>query len=501
MSGFTGIPSNLLVPLFYARFDPSQAGVSGAVRRALVIGPSTSAAASSLSYVQSVAQAAQTYGAGSPLTHMIAAFRQNEPFNEVWAVNFPDAGSATAATGSIVFTGTASAAGTHAFYIAGQYVPVGVASGATATEQATATAAAINAYLDQTAGAPLLLPVSATSDTATVTLTCRVEGTIGNAIPIAYAYRGALGGEFAPAGTAVAITAMASGATDPSLSGLATLLGSNLFEWIITPWGTTTLLAPMTTLMNDVSGRWAYDQALYGHVFAAVRDSAANLLTLGGALNDPHLTVLGVETGSPTPAYVWAAAAAGRALGRLRDEPGRTVQSLAIQGVLPSQPGGRFSLSTQNSLLSAGIAVAAASNDNTSRLVRFVTSYKTNAYSQTDPSMRDVETMYQSMAIVNRLKAVITTEYPDYRLADDGTPINAGIAVVTPRAIRNRLIAEYEAMQRLGWVENQEAFERELIVTRSQDDPSRVDVLLPPYYTSSLRIFAVLNQFRLRAAA
>jgi len=501
MSGFTGIPSNLLVPLFYARFDPSQAGVSGAVRRALVIGPSTSSAASSLSFVESVAQAAQTYGAGSPLTHMIAAFRMNEPFNELWAVNFPDAGSAVAATGSIAFTGTASAAGTHFFNIAGYDVPVAVASGDTATVQGAALAAAINAFLDQTAGAPLLLPVSATADTGTVTVTSRVEGTIGNSIPIMYNYRGAQGGEYAPAGTSVSITAMASGATDPSLTGLATLLGSNLFEWIITPWGTTTLLAPMTTLMNDVSGRWNYMQQLYGHVFAAARDSAANLLTLGGALNDPHITVLGVETGSPTPAYVWAAAAAGRALGRLRDEPGRTVQSLAIQGVLPSAAGGRFSLSTRNSLLTAGIATVNAGNDNTCRFDRLVTTYKTNAYSQTDPSMRDAETMYQSMAIVNRLKGVITTEYPDYRLADDGTPVNAGIAVVTPRVIRNRLILEYEAMQRLGWVENQAAFEEGLIVTRSQDDPSRVDVLFTPHYTSSLRIFAILNQFRLKAAA
>ncbi len=501
MSGFTGIPSNLLVPLFYARFDPSRAGVAGAVRRALIIGPATSADASSLSFVESVAKAAQIYGAGSPLAHMIAAFRRNEPFNELWAVNFPDAGGATAATGSIAFSGTATSAGTHAFYIGGHYVPVGVASGDTAAAQATNTAAAINAYLDQTAGAPLLLPLTASASTSTVTLTARAKGTIGNAIPITVNYRGSQGGEYTPAGTTISITAMASGATDPNLTTLSTLLGSNDFEWIITPWSTTTLLAPMTTLMSDIGGRWAYDQALYGHVFTAARDSAANLLSLGGALNDPHLSVVGVEAATPTPAYLWAAAAAGRVVGRLRDEPGRPTQSLAIDGVLPAPPGGRFSISTRNSLLTAGIACATAGNDNVSRVSRMVTSYKTNAYGQTDPSMRDTETMFQSIAIVNRLKSVITTEYPDYRLADDGTLAAAGIAIVTPRVIKNRLVSEHEAMERLGWVENTDTFARDLIVTRSEDDASRVDVLLPANYTSGLRIFAILNQFRLRSAA
>ena len=501
MSGFTGIPTNLLVPLFYARFDPSRAGVSGAVRRALIIGPATTSDASTLSYVASVAQAAQTYGAGSPLAHMIAAFRRNEPFNEVWALNFPDAGGAAAATGSIGFSGAASAAGTHAFYIAGQYVPVGVASGDSAATQATNCAAAINAYLDQTAGTPLLLPVTASASTSTVTLTARAKGTIGNAIPITLNHRGTQGGEYNVPGTTVSITAMASGATDPNLATLATSLGSNEFEWIITPWATTTLLAPLTALMSDVGGRWAYDQALYGHVFAAARDSASNLLTLGGALNDPHLSVLGVETGSPTPAYVWAAATAGRVLGRLRDEPGRPTQSLAIEGVLSAQPAGRFSLTNRNSLLTAGIACAVAGNDNIARIARMVTTYKTNAYGQVDPSMRDTETMCQSIALINRLKSVITTEYPDYRLADDGTLAGPGIAIVTPRVIRNRLIAEHEAMEVLGWVENTAVFARNLVVTRSTDDASRVDVLLPANYTSGLRIFAVLNQFRLRSAA
>lgn len=502
MSGaFTGIASNILVPLFYARFDPSLAGVSSAVRRALIVGPSTVAAAAALTYVPSVAFAAQTWGAGSPIAAMVAAFRANEPVNEVWAIAYPDAGGATAATGTITFTGAATANGTHALYIAGNYVPVGVTAGDTATTQATNTAAAINTYLDQTSGTPLLLPVTASASTGTVTLTARAKGTIGNQITINYAFRGASGGEYAPAGTTVAVSPMASGATDPTLTGLSTLMGANAFEWVITPWGTSTNLAPFTTLMLDNGGRWDPTVQLWGHVFSAARDTSTNLLTLGSALNDPHLSVLGVEPGTASPAYIWAAAWAGRCVSRTRDEPGRPVQSLAINGVLPAPAAGRFNFTEKNSLLAGGIALAGAGNDNTARMIRGVTTYKTNAYGQTDPSMRDLETMYQSMAIVGRLRSVITTEYPDYRLADDGTQVGPGIALVTPRILRNRLIAEYEVMETFGWVENTDAFADGLIVQRNTDDPSRVDVLLDPYYTSGLRIFAMVNQFRLRPAA
>jgi phage tail sheath gpL-like len=45
------------------------------------------------------------------------------------------------------------------------------------------------------------------------------------------------------------------------------------------------------------------------------------------------------------------------------------------------------------------------------------------------------------------------------------------------------------------------SFAKGLVVIRNAQDPSRVDVLFDPYLISGLRIFAVLNQFRLAAAA
>jgi phage tail sheath gpL-like len=47
-------------------------------------------------------------------------------------------------------------------------------------------------------------------------------------------------------------------------------------------------------------------------------------------------------------------------------------------------------------------------------------------------------------------------------------------------------------------VENAELFAEHLVVERDSQDPSRVNVLFPPDYINGLRVFALLNQFRLQ---
>jgi phage tail sheath gpL-like len=56
-------------------------------------------------------------------------------------------------------------------------------------------------------------------------------------------------------------------------------------------------------------------------------------------------------------------------------------------------------------------------------------------------------------------------------------------------------------MEYLGIVENLDTFKQYLIVERDTTDPNRVNVLFPPDYVNQLRVFAVLNQFRLQYPA
>ncbi|HGP1815771.1 TPA: phage tail sheath C-terminal domain-containing protein, partial [Salmonella enterica] len=52
--------------------------------------------------------------------------------------------------------------------------------------------------------------------------------------------------------------------------------------------------------------------------------------------------------------------------------------------------------------------------------------------------------------------------------------------------------------EREGIVENFELFQQHLIVERNASNSNRLDVLFPPDYVNQLRVFAVLNQFRLQ---
>jgi phage tail sheath gpL-like len=70
-----------------------------------------------------------------------------------------------------------------------------------------------------------------------------------------------------------------------------------------------------------------------GPTFAAKQDAAANLLTFGGTLNDPHLSVLGTY-GSPTPDYVSAAAFARAAAPPIKPDPALPLQTIPILGIL-----------------------------------------------------------------------------------------------------------------------------------------------------------------------
>ena len=103
-----------------------------------------------------------------------------------------------------------------------------------------------------------------------------------------------------------------------------------------------------------------------------------------------------------------------------------------------------------------------------------------------------------SAYVLRRLKSIITSKYPRHSLANDGTRFAAGAAIVTPAVIRGELIAEYTKMEFEGYVENSALFAANLIVERPANDPNRLDVLFPPDYINQLRVFAVLNQFRLQ---
>lgn len=249
--------------------------------------------------------------------------------------------------------------------------------------------------------------------------------------------------------------------------------------------------------MNDTSGRWSYVRQLYGHVYTAKLGTLSELVAAGDLFNLQHITLSGYEKETQTPADELAASRTARAAVFIRNDPARPTQTGELVNMLPAPKGKRFTMTEQQSLLAHGVATAYVEGG-VLRIQRDVTTYKTNAWGAADNSYLDSETLHTSAYVLRALKSVITSKYGRHKLANDGTRFGPGQAIVTPAVIKGELLAVYRRLERAGIVENYDLFKKYLIVERDANNPNRLNTLFPPDYINQLRVFAVVNQFRLQ---
>ncbi|CNI11983.1 phage tail sheath subtilisin-like domain-containing protein [Yersinia mollaretii] len=492
---FTNIPSNLRTPLFFAEFDNSQANTATTTQRTLIIGQmldSSTLPADVPVLVSSVATVAGQCGAGSMLHGQMAAYLANDTAGEIYILPLSDATAMVAATGKITVTTQASATGVISLYIAGIRVQVAVV----ATDEVAAVATALTAAINTTAS----LPVTAAAVDAVITLTAKNKGAHGNTLDLRLNYLGSAGGETTPDSLILTFTPMAGGAGAPELDDALANLQDRTFDFIINPYTDTASLNKIKEFLSDSTGRWSYAEQLYGHSFAAQSGTYGQLTAAGELRNDQHASLLGVN-GSPTPSYIWSAAYVGAIAQSLRNDPGRPLQTLAISGVLAPPLASRFTLTERNNLLHSGISTVTTADDGTVQVENIITTYQKNKYGAEDDSYLQIETLFLLMFVTRFLRTQVTSKFARMKLAADGTRFAPGSAIITPNVIRAELIAQYQTLEFNGYVQDAKGFAKGLIVEKSASNPNRVDVLWTGVLINQLRIFAVLNQFRLQASA
>lgn len=485
------IPANTLVPLFYAEMDNSAANTSQDSAPSLLIGHANNdatIATNSLVLMPSADYARQICGPGSQLARMVAAYRKADPFGELYVIAVPESAGA-AATVVMTVTGEATETGTVNLYIGRTRIQAVVINGDDVATVASSIKDAINA--------DLTLPLTATAAAGVVTLIARHKGLSGNEIPVTLNYYGFGGGEVLPAGVQIAIAAGAAGSGAPVLTGAVAAMADEPFDYIGLPFSDTASINTLVTEMNDTSGRWSYARQLYGHVYSAKIGTLSELVTAGDQLNQQHITLAGYEKDTQTPADELTASRTARAAVFIRNDPARPTQTGELVDMLPAPKGKRFTMTEQQTLLSHGVATAYVESG-ILRIQRDVTTYKKNAYGVADNSYLDSETLHTSAYVLRRLKSVITSKYGRHKLANDGTRFGPGQAIVTPAVIKGELLTTYRQLERAGIVENYELFKTHLIVERDASDPNRLNTLFPPDYVNQLRVFAVVNQFRLQ---
>lgn len=163
------------------------------------------------------------FGAKEHITQSILAFRENNKVNRLDVIALND-GAGTDATGTIAFVGGAGATENGTLYISigsenAHRLAIGITSGDTITE--------IGDLVDAAVLADTTIPVTSANAAGTVTFTAVNAGTEGNSIGIKI--------EGSVAGITATITAMSSGATDPTLTTLFDGITDVRYDTIIIP--------------------------------------------------------------------------------------------------------------------------------------------------------------------------------------------------------------------------------------------------------------------------
>jgi phage tail sheath gpL-like len=486
---FNQIPSNLRIPFVAVEFDASQASQGPALLayRGLLIGQKTasgSATANSLHRVTRANDVIALAGRGSLLHRLaIAWFAENDE-TETWIGVLADDAGGTAATGTITVSGPATAAGTIAIYLGGERVTVGVAAADTANTIASAIAAAITANAD--------LPVTASAVNAVVTVTHRHKGLVGNAYDIRANY---VHGDALPSGVSLAIVAMASGATNPTLAALIAAMGDTWFHIIAHPYTDATSLSAIEA---ELASRAGPLRMIDGVAITSATGSHATLTSLGSGRNSQFSLIFAQPGESPlTPPSEFAAGAAAVIAKAAQADPARPFQTLAVRRALPPAEADLFTAAERNLQLFDGIATSRVGAAGAVQIERAITTYQTNEAGVDDVAYLDANTPLALLYLRYSWRVRIQTRYPRHKLANDGTRFGAGQLVMTPKLAKAEALGWFREMEGLGLVENFDAFKAALVVERDAQNANRLNVLIPPDLVNQLVVTATKVQFRL----
>lgn len=483
---FNDIPAQVRVPVAMVEFDPSRAGGGQAQQRILVMGQRLAAgtvAEGVPTLVTSAAQAEEYFGRGSMLAAMFAALKGANRFTASWAIALDDDGGAVQATGKITVTGPATAAGTVYLYVAGTRLTAAVASG----DSQDAVASAIQAAIAADTSLPVTAAVNGTNANE-VDLTARNGGEAGNSIDVRANYYQQ---EQLPAGISLAVTAMSGGTANPDVSTAVAAMGEEQYDHIVMPY---TDAANLTALETELADRWGPLRQIEGIAYTAYRGTVGTTQTFGDGRNS-HLVSCMATGVAPQPPYVWAAVYGAVAAYHLAIDPARPLQTLWLQGLMPPAIADRHTFDERNTLLFDGVSTHRVSAGGQVLVDRAVTMYQENAAGVADTAYLDVQTPATLAEIRRRIRSMVTTKYPRHKLANDGTRVGPGQAIVTPRVMRDELLALFRQMEEAGLVEGFDQFKDDLVVERNANDANRLDVQMAPDLVNGLRVFAAQVQF------
>lgn len=464
---FDQIPSSIRKPGKYVEFNTKLAvrTLPNNKQAMLIIGQRTSAgtvAQNVLTRVFSDKEAETYFGVGSMLHLMARAAIKANPYLDLTAIALDDAGASVAATGTVTIGGPATVAGVFTLYIANAKVEIAIASG----DAANAIAAALKAELDLHPD----LPVTATVLNAVVTLTAKNKGLCGNDIGLGYLLTNT-------AGVTVTIVAMASGATNPTLTDALAAAFAYQYDVIAFPYNNQTDLTTLKVHLDSVSGPMEQRPGVgvYG-----MNSALATCTTLSGQVNSGRILCAYHRYTSATlrKSMPYEIAAAFGAVMCSEEDPARPLNTLALTGIAVAAVNDRFSRTEQETLLYNGATPIEIVNE-TVQIVRAVSTYLHDAQGIDDVSLLDITTIRTLDYVRTACRERIALRFPREKLSSR-----------TPAKVKSELLDVLLKLQDLEIVEEVEANKDGLIVERDLQDANRLNARIPADVVNGLHIFA-----------
>jgi phage tail sheath gpL-like len=457
-------------------------------KRILLIGGRTSAgtvAAGTLVRITGDGQGATYHGTGSHLAQMVDVARSFSPKarrTEIWTIGVTDDGSGVAATGIIVFAGTATETLPLVLLIGGRRLQVPVSTGDAHTAVASAVAAA--SYTD--------FAVTAGVASATVTFTARNDGPGGNDISIVVLQR--------PAGITATVTGMASGATNPDLAATITAMAGQQWTHIACSFNDDGSADDLEAELETRSGPYV---DLRGHLFLGYRGSLANALTYGAARNSEFCSVGHLHLGPSTP---WEIAAWLCMADAEQDDPSRSRNGISggpssSRGFEGRRPTGLTPTARENllqsedheMLLDAGITPLVVDDNGRISVLRLITTRQTDDVGAASDLQLDIMVPRTLAAQIYTLQVYIKRLHPNSKKGRDGDEEKAA-NIATPKLLKTQIAGLFlSTWVPLGWVPFSalQQFLDELIIEDDPTDVSRFNCQFPTCIIPSLHVVAV----------
>lgn len=481
MLTYKQIPAALRYPGVYIEVDGSRAGLGTDMPAMLLVGQKLAtgtAAAGEVVQISSVQDAINKFGAGSALAQMAAKYRAIDTTFDLWALPYADSGVGTKATGTLTVTAAPTAAGVLSLYIAGRLVQVAVTATMVVADVAAAIVAAITAAD---------VPVTATAAAGVVTVSAKHKGTIGNGIDL----RISLYGEDRPAGLAVTIVAMTSGAGDPAPGDLAAILGARWFRYVCLGLNDAATLAAWHT---ESQRRYAPPIQSGFRIFTTFRGDYASTVTFGTARNAEHIAAMSLEL-NPTPTWEAAAVVAAAAAPKLFANPAQSLEGTPLPGIIGAS---YFDWTNANSLLFKGMSVMKVAKDGTCTIKRLVTMYQTKADGSADDAFLDINTPELMERIRREQMSAAVARFTGSAAAKNNDGFRPGLRITTVDDVRAMLLTLYRStlMFEYGWVQDYEFYKANLIVEQDPTNPSRFNYRDTPVLLSPFYILAGRGEFR-----